>query len=833
MIRYFNRNETSFNHNEAILNPISCYISEEANGLYELECEIARNIDIAEGGIIKTPSPRGEQLFRIYRIKKSLKGKKVYARHIFYDLSKNFIINVELNNVSGFTALQSILSNCETSHNFVGTSDILDQATITYSRINPVEAIIGKDNSILNLYGGNLIRNNFNINIKAIGTDRGYDIRLGKNLIGIDADVDESKVKTRIYPTVVLGDDDTVYSLPEKYVDSPLINNYGEPIISTVEIKLTDEQKVLPIEDIYIIMRDYCNSLFEINNIDKPIINYKVDFVELSKTEQYKDLAILEQLDLYDIVSVNVNHLDINVKARVIKYKYDCLKDRYDSIELGDFSLVSNYSTDGMVSQINNKIRANQTAVEYATNVITGNKGGHIVTRRYPNGKPYELLVMDTEDINTAVNVFRLNNSGLGFSQNGYNGVYGTAMTIDGHIVADYIDTGILTSILLKSDNYIKNVSGMQINLADGTIDSKNFKLYSTGDGFFNGTLGANAINANIINALDITAKSVSSDWVYTGNLSASQITAGTISGDRIYGGTIQGVTFSSYSLNNQQFTTISGGVITTNGIHLDSGIGNSGYITPEAIQLYKPGQGNVFYAYNDGSVGCISLSCSSINGGIPTHSGNLQSQFNSLGITVSSATYASFAGSAGSLDNKVYVSSNGNFRPSYDLMGSCGTDGATGGARWTSVWALNGMIQTSDERKKTKIKPLSEDNRFLRFARLIMPYTYQMIEGTSGRYHVGFIAQRVEEAMKECGISDMEFAGLIKTPIYAKKLIDDDGNELDEFDTTSDIIDYSYSLRYDEFIPLLLNMIHIQKDEINVIKSELQDIKQRLSNLD
>ena len=86
----------------------------------------------------------------------------------------------------------------------------------------------------------------------------------------------------------------------------------------------------------------------------------------------------------------------------------------------------------------------------------------------------------------------------------------------------------------------------------------------------------------------------------------------------------------------------------------------------------------------------------------------------------------------------------------------------------------------------------------------MIVPYTFKMVEGTSGRRHVGFIAQRIEEAMQECGISDMEFAGLIKAPVYAQKVKDKDGNEINEYDTTSEIVDYDYSLRYDEFIPLI-----------------------------
>ena len=78
------------------------------------------------------------------------------------------------------------------------------------------------------------------------------------------------------------------------------------------------------------------------------------------------------------------------------------------------------------------------------------------------------------------------------------------------------------------------------------------------------------------------------------------------------------------------------------------------------------------------------------------------------------------------------------------------------------------------------------------------------MTQGTSGREHTGFIAQQVEAAMIDCGISDMEFAGLVKAPIYAEMLKDDEGNNTDEYDTSSEIIDYKYFLRYEEFIPLI-----------------------------
>lgn len=135
----------------------------------------------------------------------------------------------------------------------------------------------------------------------------------------------------------------------------------------------------------------------------------------------------------------------------------------------------------------------NQTIKETASNLenafkdaqdkITGNQGGYLVQRLNEDGKPYEFLVMDTEDINSAMNVIRLNQQGIGFSQNGYNGPFGVAITIDGQIVADYITAGTLSAELIKSG--FNDIDGNGVRITGNGL------VASTGDGgyanFFNG----------------------------------------------------------------------------------------------------------------------------------------------------------------------------------------------------------------------------------------------------------------------------------------------------------------------------------------------------------
>lgn len=93
-----------------------------------------------------------------------------------------------------------------------------------------------------------------------------------------------------------------------------------------------------------------------------------------------------------------------------------------------------------------------QLAINQATALITGNQGGYVVIHDSNNdGYPDEILVMDKPEVLDAEKVWRWNKSGLGYSSTGYNGTYGTAMTINGEIVADFITAGVMTADVIKA----------------------------------------------------------------------------------------------------------------------------------------------------------------------------------------------------------------------------------------------------------------------------------------------------------------------------------------------------------------------------------------------
>ena len=147
--------------------------------------------------------------------------------------------------------------------------------------------------------------------------------------------------------------------------------------------------------------------------------------------------------------------------------------------------------------------------------------------------------------------------------------------------------------------------------------------------------------------------------------------------------------------------------------------------------------------------------------------------------------------------------------------------------ARWASIYSTNGTIQTSDATRKEQITALGEKQ--LAFFEKLRPVSYKLKSGfddaeNHDRLHYGFIAQEVEQAMGECGITAMEFGGLCKDKeVVLVKTLNEDGTEsLASKETGADI----YSLRYQEFIALNTAAIQALKQEVTALRAELNTMK-------
>ncbi len=476
MIKLYKPDETDFTHNGIGILDKHIYnatVVEELNGLFAFTFSYPlfapHGIEIDGMSIIKVPTPDGEQLFRVINPRPNMGELTVQCYHIFYDLTENLIEDVFIKTTNGTGAMIRLSTECQYRHPFNFYSDITTIASARIVRKNPVEAILdnGQDNSFINRWGGELKRDNFDVNmLKNRGMDRGVVIQHKKDLLGYEGNVDWKSPVTRIMPQGFDG-----LFLPEKYVDSPNINKYPHPKIRVVEFKhikaaigeYADDEDAIPLEEAYKRLRQASKDMFTIQKVDQPKATYKVEFQELSQTEEYKDYAILQRVYLGDTITVTHEEDNLDIQAKAISYKYDPIKKEYIEITLGNFK-ESFTNMVGKLDQIQNEISDMpisilEAAKENATNLINSGFGGHV--RNYPD----RILIMDTDNEMTAKKVWQWNINGLGYSSRGINGPYETAITNDGRIVADFITAGTLTGNLVRGGE----ITGSTLRTNDGS----------------------------------------------------------------------------------------------------------------------------------------------------------------------------------------------------------------------------------------------------------------------------------------------------------------------------------------------------------------------------
>ena len=347
MITIYEANETDFKHNGlGILdNCTRCEVEEILNDIYNVDLEYPAHDPKAklfkENRIIKVNTPNGYQLFRIYRPEKSLDLVRIQGRHIFFDLQNNFIESVRTGKTNGQQALDLLKDKFQYPTNFTFKSDIDTVSDAFYVRRNGGDLFIGgENNAFVKRWNGEILRDNYKVTInKSIGENRGVRIEYEKNLTGFEEDIDTSEIATRIMPTG-LNKNNAVVMLDEKYIDSTNINDYPMPIVRHIhygEIQESDEEgHIVTIAEVKERLRQEVDKLYNVKHIDLPRRNYKVSFVELSKTNEFKKYEQLEHVRLGDIVTVNHKKLGIQLTQKVIKYRYDALLDKFIEIELGE-----------------------------------------------------------------------------------------------------------------------------------------------------------------------------------------------------------------------------------------------------------------------------------------------------------------------------------------------------------------------------------------------------------------------------------------------------------------------------------------------------------------
>ena len=460
-----------------------CKVTEERNGQFELEMTIAESalhanqIEMTSIIVARASQGSGLQAFRVYRITKPLNGVfKVYANHISYQLS--LIPTMPFSVVASVHAcedtLDELVSNAVEACPFTFTTDVTTVASYSQSTPASIRSRLGGvQGSVLDQFGGEYEWDNYSVTLHE---NRGVTIptvtlRYGKNITDLNQEENIANTITGIVPFWADNEGHLV-TLPEKVVNSSHASDY--PFKRTVPVDFSDDFEEQPTEAE---LRTKAQAY--VTGIGVPVVSIKLSFVNLADTEEYKDVAPLQSVNLCDVINVQFEKYGITTTAKIVKTVYDVLGEKYESLEIG--SLRSSLST-----TINDQNASTQTEIaskfgkigdeiDNATAWLT-NSGGYVVAVKNNDGTWKELLFLDDNDIDTAVNVLRINENGIGFSSNGVNGPYTQAWTLDGRLVIGGTNVPSIT-VYDSDDNIIfqADATAMIWNAGNSSMDSDGY----------------------------------------------------------------------------------------------------------------------------------------------------------------------------------------------------------------------------------------------------------------------------------------------------------------------------------------------------------------------
>ena len=494
---------------------ISGEVTTERNGAYECEFTYPVNgaffSEIVPDKIIKVKANETSalQLFRIDRRSKEMDGKvKVYAKHISYDLNKLGVTPITKSSRNATAALTAILSNAV--YNNTGFSVYSDiTSSLSWGTDVPMSAracLGGVEGSILDVYGGEYEFDNFTIKLhSARGADNGVRIAYGKNLIDLSDDLDISTVYTALQPYVTDADGNII-TLTEKILETSSVSSYGYHRVKTMDFtEFFGENETINESALRAKAYQYMNA----NPIDTPSQSITIDFVPLYQTKEYESIANLERISLCDLVTVEHALLGITVKAKCVKTVYDFVKERYKKIVLGNarssFSkTLSKTETAAKAATDFQKTADSETRriSKEQTEKILGGSGGYVYAPTDSAGRASEIYFLDNPDPAQAVNVLRINYSGIGFSSTGINGTFTTAWTIDGKFNASYIMSGILNASLIKSGTLQDSSGTTSLDMTTGKFSVSQSTSNRRLDIYNSGILLVNTSNSTIIGGL-------------------------------------------------------------------------------------------------------------------------------------------------------------------------------------------------------------------------------------------------------------------------------------------------------------------------------------------
>jgi phage minor structural protein len=437
MFKVFQAIDKDFSSNgDAVILRLRAVVKKVDNSDYTLELEAG--IEYADylraKNIIVAPTPTGLQPFRIENPEATRTKIRATCRHAFYDaenylIADSYVVDKDCND-----ALDHLNSATDTPSPFTTLSDITAVNSYRCVRTSLLEAV----NVVLERWGGHLVRDGFNIQIKqSIGADNGVTIQYKKNLKDISVTYDWTDVCTKLLP---VGKDG--FTLESLYVYGS--TQYDLPFTKTITFEQAIEREdYADDEQYYSALRDDLTAQAEayLSAHDKPAVNYTLS-------------ADLEKItDIGDVIRVYDERLGVDILTHVLSFEYDAIQGRYLSVEFGTATPNLNNLLSSVNNVITDKITISEQTQTAQLNVALANSEAKILGVMGDSYVIYngnELLAVDSLPASTATNVLRLNSEGIAFSNTGISGHFTSAWQIDGTFNAQAINLINLTASMIK-----------------------------------------------------------------------------------------------------------------------------------------------------------------------------------------------------------------------------------------------------------------------------------------------------------------------------------------------------------------------------------------------
>ncbi len=787
-----------------------CEVTEERNGSFEAVFSYpitgALFSRIEEGAIFKAAAndTSAPQAFRIYKSSKPMNGSVTfYGEHISYDLNGLPVNGWNYSEKTAQQAMQEVFERCPIAHSFAAYSDITKRNSAKNGEPKKLRSFLGgTSGSALDTYGGELEFDNFNVHLwERRGSDRGVVIRYGKDLTDIKQETNIAACYTHLFPfakkTDAAGGDEEVTTLPEQILElvNPATVGHQKAMIRDFSGAF-EEGETITAEK----LREVAQAYIQSNDLASPKVNITLSFAALWKSAEFADIMRDQRVRLCDTVHVVFEKLGITATAKIVKTVYDSLTEQFKSITVGSVKQTFADTVDDMkkkteaaekkqekqAAALENKIQAEETRATEAEKGL-----GLRIT------KTEEALILQIEGCaKTSDLAAYVTSESLGLVLSSY------AKSSDIPSLDGYAKTSDL-SVYVTSDSLTTTLSSYATN-GSVTNQLKNYVTSSSLSTTLSSYAGTAGSSTSFSYTLTSTNFSISADGATVFNVTKDGATLGKMTiTDKLYFGGDQ-----SYYISANYNDT--GYYINLPGLKIDKASGSvysgklsnpTGAIDFEKLTVKNLTADKVYCTSSSSYYSPIDISGGKIAFGNDCYifrypSGDFRVWKNGAGCGIEMT-------SGGLLLGGDYVFSHtiaGTTPFKINSSNSTTLGGVLGG-----TWKLSsGSAITSDERKKNSITEL--DARYIEIVNKLRPVRFKYNDGTSDRFHTGFIAQELEGAILESGLTEKETAAIV-TIIEKEK----DG-----------LTEESLCIRYEELIAILWAKARKQD-------AELQELKDRI----